>query len=135
VTRVLEYAAPTHPPEFLFPDLSKAELDSHVRWLAPDHYSAVTNRLILTIQLWVVHAGGKVIIVDTGVGDMKSRGPARMNMLNGLLMFWLEAAGAAPDTVTPVVHCARAPSQQAHGQEAGHPAIPDRYSRWHLLRD
>ena len=104
VTRVLEYAAPTHPPEFLFPDLSKAELDSHAHWLAPDHYSAVTNRLIVTIQLWIVQAGDKVIIVDTGVGNFKPRGPARMNMLNGLMMFWLEAAGAAPHQVTHVVH-------------------------------
>jgi len=104
ITRVLEYAAPTHPPEFLFPDLPQTQLDADAAWLAPDHYIAPMNRLIVTIQLWVVHAGDKVIVVDTGVGNLKPRAAARMNMLNGLVLPWLEAAGAGREQVTHVVH-------------------------------
>lgn len=104
VTRILEYAAPTHDPAFLFPDLKQAELDRHAAWLAPHHYIAPMNRLIVTIQIWVVQAGGNVIVVDTGVGNRKPRAIARMNMLNTLVLPWLEAAGAAPAKVTHVVH-------------------------------
>jgi hypothetical protein len=51
------------------------------------------NRLIITIQLWVVQAGGRVIVVDTGVGNRKPRAADRMNQLT---IPWLTAAGAAP---------------------------------------
>jgi len=104
VTRVLEYAAPTHDPAFLFPDLDPALLTAAADWMAPNHYIPSMNRLIVTIQLWVVHAGGNIVVVDTGVGNDKTRGMARMNKLNGLVLPWLEAAGAAPEKVTHVVH-------------------------------
>lgn len=103
VTRVLEYAAPTHDPAFLFPGLDPALLTA-ADWMAPNHYIPSMNRLIVTIQLWVVHAGGNIVVVDTGVGNDKTRGMARMNKLNGLVLPWLEAAGAAPEKVTHVVH-------------------------------
>lgn len=104
ITRVLEYSAPTHAPDFLFPDLSKEQLLIDASWLAPGHYITHMNRLIVTIQLWVVHAGDKVIVVDTGVGNLKPRAAGRMNMLNSLVLPWLEAAGAGRDQVTHVVH-------------------------------
>ena len=103
ISRVLEYGGPTHDPAFLFPDLDQAELGRHAGWLAPNHYITAMNKLIITIQLWIVHAGSNVIIIDTGVGNSKPRGPARMNMLNTLVMPWLQAAGAGPDDVTHVV--------------------------------
>lgn len=104
ITRVLEYAAPTHPPEFLFPDLPGSQLAADSAWLAPNHYITHMNRLIVTIQLWIVHAGDKTIVVDTGVGNLKPRAAARMNMLNSLVLPWLEAAGAGREQVTHVVH-------------------------------
>ncbi len=108
VTRVLEYSGPTHAPEFLFPEVPKAERDAqlaaHAGWLTPDHYVPHMDRLIVTIQLWLVQAGGNTILIDTGVGNHKQRAAPRMNMLNTLVVPWLEAAGAAPEKVTHVVH-------------------------------
>ncbi len=108
VTRVLEYSGPTHPPEFLFPEIPKTERDAVLRanqsWMAPHHYVPHMDRLIVTIQIWVVHAGGNVILIDTGVGNRKPRAAPRMDMLNTLVTPWLEAAGAAPEQVTHVVH-------------------------------
>lgn len=100
---MLEYFGPTHAPDYLFPDLPQAELDRRAEWLAPNHYIAPMNRLIVTIQLWIVQAGGQTIVVDTGVGNGKPRGAARMNRLNTLVLPWLEAAGAGPAQVTHVV--------------------------------
>jgi glyoxylase-like metal-dependent hydrolase (beta-lactamase superfamily II) len=109
ITGVVEYSGPTHPPEFLYSAVDKAERDAVLKenagWLAPNHYVPHMDRLIVTIQLWVVKAGGNVIVIDTGVGNRKPRATAaRMDQLNTLTMPWLEAAGAGPDQVTHVVH-------------------------------
>src|SRR6185437_14152892 len=50
-------------------------------------YAPNIDRLIVTIQLWVVRAGGNVILIDTGVGNRKERAAAaRMHQLNTLVM-------------------------------------------------
>lgn len=107
ITGVIEYSGPTHPPEFLYPAVDKAERDAVLKanasWLAPNHYVPHMDRLVVTIQLWVVHAGGNVIVIDTGVGNRKARPAERMDRLNTLAMPWLEAAGAGPEQVTQVV--------------------------------
>jgi glyoxylase-like metal-dependent hydrolase (beta-lactamase superfamily II) len=103
VFRVLEYSAPTHDPSFLFPDLAQDRLDAAADWLGPAHYIAHMNKLIVTIQIWGVEIGDKLILIDTGVGNAKPRGVPRMAMLNNRVLEWLEAAGAAPDRVTHVV--------------------------------
>ncbi|MCG5236177.1 MBL fold metallo-hydrolase [Xanthobacter oligotrophicus] len=124
VTRLLEYAAPTHDPAFLFPDMAPNLLKDNASWLAPHHYVPQMHRLIVTIQLWIVHAGGNVIIVDTGVGNRKPRAAARMHQLNGLVLPWLEAAGAAPDTVTHVVHT------HLHSDHVGWNTVLSADGRW-----
>ena len=104
---VIEYSGPTHPPDFLYSGVDKAERDAVLKanasWLAPNHYVPHMDRLIVTIQLWVVHAGGNVIVIDTGVGNRKPRPAERMDRLNTLVLPWLEAIGAGPDQVTHVV--------------------------------
>ncbi len=108
VSSVIEYTGPTHAPDFLFPEVAKAERDAGIaaqrHWLAPHHYVPHMDRFIVTIQCWVVHAGGNVVLIDTGVGSFKTRAAPRMHNLNTLLLPWLEAAGAAPHQVTHVVH-------------------------------
>jgi len=107
VTGVIEYSGPTHDPAFLYPAVDKAERDAvlqaNASWLAPNHYVPHMDRLIVTIQLWVVQAGGNTIVIDTGVGNRKPRAAERMDRLNTLVMPWLEAAGAGPNQVTHVV--------------------------------
>ncbi len=103
VSRILEYAAPTHDPAFLFPDLPQEKLDGEAEWLAPRHYIPSMNRLIVTIQIWVVEIDGKIILIDTGVGNGKPRATARMNRLNNRVLEWLTAAGAEPSRVTHVL--------------------------------
>ena len=107
VTGVIEYSGPTHPPDFLYPAVDKAERDAVLKanasWLAPNHYVPHMDRLIVTIQLWVVQAGGNTIVIDTGVGNRKPRAAERMDRLNTLVMPWLESIGAGPNQVTHVV--------------------------------
>ena len=107
ITGVIEYSGPTHAPEFLYATVDKADRDATLKanasWLAPNHYVPHMDRLIVTIQLWVLHAGANVIIIDTGVGNRKPRPAERMDRLNTLVMPWLEAIGAGPEQVTHVV--------------------------------
>src|SRR5262245_1118838 len=86
VTNVIEYSGPTHDPAVVFPELSAEDLARIAPRLAPHHYVAAMNRFIVTIQLWVVTSGDSVILIDTGVGNFKTRPAARMNMLNTLVM-------------------------------------------------
>ena len=80
ITGVIEYSGPTHAPEFLYPAVDKAERDAvlqaHAPWLAPHHYVPHIDRLIVTIQLWVLQAGGNVILIDTGVGNQSRARPS-----------------------------------------------------------
>ena len=41
--------------------------------LEPDHIDATRNRLILAIQSFVLHAGGRTILLDSCVGEEKER--------------------------------------------------------------
>lgn len=125
VTSVIEYSGPTHAPEFLFEkDLDRARLEANKGWLAPDHYVPSMDRFIITIQLWVVHAGANTIVIDTGVGNLKKRAAERMNMLNTLVMPWLEAAGAGPGQVTHVVHT------HMHTDHVGWDTVLDKSGKW-----
>lgn len=102
VTRLVEYYGPTHNPATTFPDFDRARFEHHAAHLTTGDWLPEINRLVIAVQIWIVFAGSKVILVDTGVGNHKPRPAARMNRLNTLTPLWLAAAGVTPDTVTHV---------------------------------
>jgi glyoxylase-like metal-dependent hydrolase (beta-lactamase superfamily II) len=104
VSNVVEYSGPTHDPDFLLPDMPREWIEENLDWLAPNHFNRRLGKFIVTIQIWVVRLGDKVVVIDTGVGNFKKRRAARMNNLNTLTLDWLSAAGAGPNDVTHVVH-------------------------------
>jgi glyoxylase-like metal-dependent hydrolase (beta-lactamase superfamily II) len=108
VTRVLESATPSQPPEQLFAGVPaeelRAELARAAHWLAPHHYVPTLNGLVITIQFFIVQAADAVILIDTGIGNGKTRAVPGMDRLNTPTLEWLSAAGAAPAQVTHVLH-------------------------------
>jgi glyoxylase-like metal-dependent hydrolase (beta-lactamase superfamily II) len=104
VTNIVEYFGPTHDPAIVFPSLAPDVLAAHAATLGPTQYMPSVNRFVVAIQIWIVHAGDEVIVIDTGVGNHKSRAAARMNMLNTLVLEWMAAAGASADAVTHVIN-------------------------------
>jgi glyoxylase-like metal-dependent hydrolase (beta-lactamase superfamily II) len=102
VSSLVEYFGPTHVPEKTFPDLDRNALEQNRNWLVPNHWYPEVDRLVISIQIWIVHAGSNIILIDSGVGNRKKRPADRMNMLNTLVPQWLDAAGALREKVTHV---------------------------------
>ena len=74
--------------------------------LEPDHIDATRNRLMLAIQSFVLHAGGRTILLDSCVGEDKERRlipefhrRARTGFLDGL------ARIGVPAELVDVVFC------------------------------
>ncbi|PWV98817.1 glyoxylase-like metal-dependent hydrolase (beta-lactamase superfamily II) [Hoeflea marina] len=118
LTNLVEYFAPTHDPVALYPDFDPSVIDLNRSWLSNAHWYENLQRLVVAIQIWIVHVDDKVILVDTGVGNFKPRAAARMNMLNSLVPQWLAAADASFEQVTHVV------MTHLHGDHVGWNTVP-----------
>jgi glyoxylase-like metal-dependent hydrolase (beta-lactamase superfamily II) len=137
VTSVVEYFGPTHLPETTFPEYDAAELARHLSFLPPGHFYPAVNRFVIAIQMWLVFAGDRIILIDAGVGNHKSRPAARMNNLNTLVPQWLAAAGATRENVTDVVmthlHCDHVGWNTIFEDDRWAPMFPN--ARYHAPRD
>lgn len=102
VSSLVEYFGPTHDPAFLYPDFERESFTAAVAEMPPGHYFPAADRLVLAIQIWLVEAGDRRILVDTGCGNGKSRNVPRMHRLNSLWPAWLAAAGQSFDSITDV---------------------------------
>jgi glyoxylase-like metal-dependent hydrolase (beta-lactamase superfamily II) len=103
LTGISEFYAPMHNPQVLYPASTPAVLEANRSWLVPDHWRPDIGRIITGVQMWALHVDDKVILIDAGYGNGKTRTTARANNLNTQTELWLAAAGVTPDTVTHVV--------------------------------
>ncbi len=100
ITQVVESRG-ANPPAFLFPSLSQEQVRSH-NWLRP-HFAHADGRLFASIHCFVIESEGRRIVVDTCVGNDKTRPVAMWNQLQGPFLQHLEAAGFAPDSIDTVL--------------------------------
>ena len=56
-----------------FADWRDEIVAEHMGWMVPDHYDPATGFLKLSIHSWLLEIGGKKILIDTCVGNHKSR--------------------------------------------------------------
>lgn len=107
VTRIEEMHGPVGvTPEQFVPDMPKAVWDTHQDMLVPDHWNSREDLVQVAMQPWLLRSDGKTILIDTGVGNHKSR-PAvdAWNQLDSdLFLSNLAAAGVQPDDVDIVVN-------------------------------
>jgi Metallo-beta-lactamase superfamily len=103
-TRIEESYEPNFEAPKFFPDWKPSVLNEHRDWLVSNHYDAGSNFLKLSIHSWLLRIGGKTILIDTCVGNHKSRKHRpKWDMMNTPYLDRLKAAGVTPDQVDMVM--------------------------------
>jgi glyoxylase-like metal-dependent hydrolase (beta-lactamase superfamily II) len=102
VTRIEERTV-TSSAAGLLPDWDPALVDPDQDGLVPDHMDSAKDQLTVSIHAWLVRAGKRTIMVDTGIGNGKTRASRLFNQLNTPFLARLAAAGAEPEYVTHVL--------------------------------
>ncbi len=111
--QITEFTGPTHDAGWMLPGLSRETLNANASWLSPGYWLPHTNRLVFTMQLFVLKMSDRIIVIDTGVGNHKARRAGSQNMLNTPMADWLAGIGAEPEKVTHVVQT------HLHGDHVG----------------
>jgi glyoxylase-like metal-dependent hydrolase (beta-lactamase superfamily II) len=83
IHRIVEQEQPLFVALEFFPTLAPALLQENLSWLAPTYIEPSTGKLILCVQSYIVKTPQHTIMVDSCVGNHKSR-PTRpfWNMMN-----------------------------------------------------
>jgi glyoxylase-like metal-dependent hydrolase (beta-lactamase superfamily II) len=100
ISRVVESEGPTSP-RFLYDGITKEQLLQHA-WLRPD-FLTDDGKLLMSIHAFVVESQGRVIVVDTCVGNDKPRDAPNWNMLKGRFLEDMAEAGFARERVDTVL--------------------------------
>ncbi|WP_333735707.1 MBL fold metallo-hydrolase [Streptomyces sp. IBSBF 2806] len=100
VRRVDEIELPPQTGPWLLPEATKEVLDE-AAWLRPHFADAEVARL--ASHSFAVEAGGLRIVVDTGIGNAKTRANAAWNQLDTDFLDRLTAAGFPPASVDLVI--------------------------------
>jgi glyoxylase-like metal-dependent hydrolase (beta-lactamase superfamily II) len=106
VTRIEEmHGSANMTPEQFFPGSPEQVWHKHSHWLAPDHLDVENNIVQAAMQTWALRSQGRVILIDTGIGNDKAR-PA-VESWDHLSLDYLKnlaAAGIQPGDVDIVVN-------------------------------
>lgn len=114
VRRVVELEAPFLPATDLVPGVSEEVWRENEGWLAPDFWDPDSGRVVAAVQTWVLRSEGKVVLVDTGVGNGRVRPDApHFANLDTDFLARLAAAGVRPEDVDVVVNT------HLHGDHVG----------------
>ena len=101
VTKVVETEGPM-PVAFLFANPDPAMIESHSSWLKP-HFLKSPQFFLGSIHALVIESGGRRIVVDTCVGNDKTRPNPAWNRRQGPFLQDLAAAGFARESIDLVV--------------------------------
>lgn len=102
--RIEESYEPNFNAVKFFPDWDPAVIGEHRDWLAPNHYDAASGFLKLSVHSWLITVGGKRILIDTCVGNHKSREARPLwHKQDRPYLERLAAAGAKPEDIDMVM--------------------------------
>ncbi|WP_434449532.1 MBL fold metallo-hydrolase [Lentzea sp. E54] len=105
VTKVVEWQGEAAPARFIVPDSPPEIWRDNESWLSPDHWRPETDAYHGAVQTWVLRSEGKVILVDTGVGNDRHR--PQMPLFEHLKTDFLDRlaeAGVRPRDVDVVIN-------------------------------
>ena len=100
IHRAIESEVPIFDTFTFFPDATREVVEANKDWLMPRYIDAKTIEVILCIQSYVIKTSHHTILVDTCVGNHKSR-PARpsWHMQNSPFIEELASVGVHPEEV------------------------------------
>tara|TARA_R110000851_G_scaffold73980_1_gene163130 strand:- start:11849 stop:12769 length:921 start_codon:yes stop_codon:yes gene_type:complete len=73
ISRIIESSEPLLRPAEIFPDSDPDIIARNIDWLAPHFYDPETDKLVITIQSFLLETQTHKILIDTCVGDCKQR--------------------------------------------------------------
>jgi glyoxylase-like metal-dependent hydrolase (beta-lactamase superfamily II) len=104
ITRIEETYGFFFEAKQFFADWRDEIVAEHMSWMVPDHYDPKSGYLKLSIHSWLLEVGGKKILIDTCVGNHKSRKQRPFwDQLNTPYVERLAAAGAKPEEIDMVM--------------------------------
>lgn len=106
VSRVVEFAGPVGlTTDGFFPGSDRQVWSEAAGWLAPDFLDTETDMVLTAAQTWVLRSQGRVVLVDTGLGNGKERPyvPVWSHHRSEFLAD-LAALGVTPEDVDVVVN-------------------------------
>lgn len=114
ITRVVEQPARGLPRELIFPDVAVEHWRRHQDWLAPEYLDPDADEVRAMIQTWLVRSEGRIILIDTGIGNGRERPymPFFAHLETDYLG-QLAAAGVRPEDVDVVI------CTHVHGDHVG----------------
>jgi glyoxylase-like metal-dependent hydrolase (beta-lactamase superfamily II) len=105
ITRIAEMDGPIMPPDQFFPEIPEEAWRENRETLVPDHLDADDGMVRCAFQTWLLRSGGRTILIDTGIGNDKTRPTVafwdhlRLDYLGNLAR-----AGVRPEDVDLVVN-------------------------------
>ena len=104
ITRIEETYGLFFEAKTFFADWRDEIVAEHMRWMVPDHYDPASGFLKLSIHSWLLEIGGRKILIDTCVGNHKSRKHRPFwDQLNTPYLERLAAAGVKPEDIDMVM--------------------------------
>ncbi|MBI4635859.1 MAG: MBL fold metallo-hydrolase [Candidatus Rokubacteria bacterium] len=104
ITRVVEIGRSSFPTTTMLPDSTPEGIAAHYHWLRPDFFDEAAGDLASRIQTYVVRTPRHTVLIDTCVGNEKTRtGAPAWHMRRGSYLDDLRAAGVTPEQVDIVV--------------------------------
>jgi len=108
IQRIIESEEPNFDPLVLFPETTEEDWKPYEGWLRPHPKSPVLGYLTLTLQSYLLRTRHHNILVDTCVGDHKTRKgsytpPGWNQMTGGVLLRNLALVGLRPEDIDYVM--------------------------------
>ena len=100
ISRVIEIDRSSFPTASMLPDSTADEIAAHHHWLKPHFFDERTGDLASRIQTYVVRTPRHTVVIDTGVGNGKTRaGSSAWHMRQSSYLDDLGAVGVTPEQV------------------------------------
>lgn len=106
VSRVVEFSGPVGlTTQGFFPGSDAEVWREAAAWLGPDFLDTATDEIQTAAQTWVLRSQGRVVLIDTGLGNGKERPYVPVwSHHDSAFLADLRALGVAPEDVDVVVN-------------------------------